>query len=301
MWAPAAGTLSPVSDGADPDAVFFFGPSGSPVGALDRWRTYDPAARPGEPDAISGASPMGATKAAALAVAEAEAKVYKAAADSDAAVDRTKAEYAKEYKEYLDTRPSYRALLFGRMSGTLGVTSALLILIGGLILFVSFRSLVIVVASGFLIAVGLFFALSPDHPHLWTWIAGSSLALALVAVLLSKGQTASKHIVLSTVLTYLALNQLLHWAGVAPVPGGLTATLGGGFLFGAFFMATDPVSAADTKPGQVIYGALIATSTVVIRNFSIFNGGLMFSILIGNMFAPVIDRAVRAWNQQRGT
>ncbi len=97
------------------------------------------------------------------------------------------------------------------------------------------------------------------------------------------------------VIAYAALNQLLYWFGVEPVPGALPAVLGGGFLFGAFFMATDPISAPKTKPAKVIYGILIAVSTTVIRNFSIFNGGLMFSILIGNMFAPILDHAVKAY------
>jgi Na+-transporting NADH:ubiquinone oxidoreductase subunit B len=39
---------------------------------------------------------------------------------------------------------------------------------------------------------------------------------------------------------------------------------------------------------------IIGLCSVVIRNFSIFNGGLMFAILIGNMFAPIIDYGVKA-------
>jgi len=46
---------------------------------------------------------------------------------------------------------------------------------------------------------------------------------------------------------------------------------------------------------------LIAIFTVVIRNFSIFNGGLMFSILLGNMFAPILDYAVKAWKGRKAT
>ena len=79
----------------------------------------------------------------------------------------------------------------------------------------------------------------------------------------------------------------------------MPALLGGGFLFGAFFMATDPISGAKTPQGKIFYGILIAVSTTTIRNYSIFNGGLMFSILLANMFAPIIDYAVVAW-QGRG-
>ncbi|HQQ05199.1 MAG TPA: RnfABCDGE type electron transport complex subunit D, partial [Kiritimatiellia bacterium] len=70
--------------------------------------------------------------------------------------------------------------------------------------------------------------------------------------------------------------------------------LGGGFLFGAFFMVTDPISAPSTQGGRIAYAMLIAVCTLIIRNFSIFNGGLMFSILIGNMFGPILDHAAKA-------
>jgi Na+-transporting NADH:ubiquinone oxidoreductase subunit B len=92
---------------------------------------------------------------------------------------------------------------------------------------------------------------------------------------------------------------VLFWFGVDPVPGAWPAVMGGGFLFGAFFMVTDPVSAPKTEPARLLYGMLIATSTMVIRNFSIFNGGLMFSILIGNMFSPTLDNIVRYFQNKK--
>jgi Na+-transporting NADH:ubiquinone oxidoreductase subunit B len=64
-------------------------------------------------------------------------------------------------------------------------------------------------------------------------------------------------------------------------------------------MATDPVSAPRTDTARIFYGILIGVLTMVIRNFSIFNGGLMFSILIGNMFAPILDYAVRAYRSSK--
>ena len=95
------------------------------------------------------------------------------------------------------------------------------------------------------------------------------------------------------------LNQVFYWLGVKPIPGAGPAILGAGFLFGAFFMATDPVSSPRTEPGRFFYGILIAAATLVIRNFSIFNGGLMFGILLGNMFAPIIDYGVTAFQDRR--
>jgi Na+-transporting NADH:ubiquinone oxidoreductase subunit B len=101
------------------------------------------------------------------------------------------------------------------------------------------------------------------------------------------------------ILPYAIINQLLTWFGVANFNGAFPALLGGGFLFGAFFMATDPVSAAKTKAGRVIYGVIIAVAATIIRNFSIFNGGLMFSILLANMFAPIIDYGVTSYTNKK--
>ncbi|MFA4839634.1 MAG: RnfABCDGE type electron transport complex subunit D, partial [Candidatus Neomarinimicrobiota bacterium] len=65
----------------------------------------------------------------------------------------------------------------------------------------------------------------------------------------------------------------------------------GGFAFGTVFMATDPVSAAVTIPGQWLYGLLIGTIVVLIRVVNpAFPEGMMLAILFGNMFAPLIDR-----------
>jgi len=64
-------------------------------------------------------------------------------------------------------------------------------------------------------------------------------------------------------------------------------------LFGTVFMATDPVSAAKTKKGKWIFGMLIGLITVLIRALSLFNGGMMFAILMGNTFAPIIDHFVK--------
>jgi Na+-transporting NADH:ubiquinone oxidoreductase subunit B len=126
----------------------------------------------------------------------------------------------------------------------------------------------------------------------------SAFLILLGGIYLFVSKTASRTIILSVIITYFVLNQLLHWAGVEPVPEALTAVLGGGFLFGAFFMATDPISSPKTKPARIIYGIIISTCTVIIRNFSIFNGGLMFSILIGNMFAPILDYTVKSYKSR---
>ena len=79
----------------------------------------------------------------------------------------------------------------------------------------------------------------------------------------------------------------------------------GGFMFGAVFMATDPVTAAQTNTGKWIYGLLIGAFAVLLRVVNpAYPEGMMLSILLMNCFAPLIDHCVIARNikmrQKRG-
>jgi len=206
------------------------------LGALNKWTTASTT------DAITGATPMAFLKAG---------KIILKNKDGNSVASEIPIDVAEGQIEYLKASTLYRALLLGRISGTMGVTSVLLILVGGIYLFYT--------------------------------------------------KTASRTIILSLVTTYAVLNQVLYWFGIEPLLGAVPAVLGGGFLFGAFFMATDPISAPKTEPARIIYGIIIGVFTTIIRNFSIFNGGLMFSILIGNMFAPILDYAVRSYKRKSGS
>jgi Na+-transporting NADH:ubiquinone oxidoreductase subunit B len=64
----------------------------------------------------------------------------------------------------------------------------------------------------------------------------------------------------------------------------------GGFLFGAVFMATDPVTASQTENGKWIYGLLTGMLAVLIRVVNpAYPEGMMLAILLMNVFAPLID------------
>jgi Na+-transporting NADH:ubiquinone oxidoreductase subunit B len=74
----------------------------------------------------------------------------------------------------------------------------------------------------------------------------------------------------------------------------------GGFAFGAIFMATDPVSAAQTNSGKYIYGFLIGLFAILFRVFNpAYPEGMMLSILFMNVMAPLIDHYVVAANINR--
>ena len=74
----------------------------------------------------------------------------------------------------------------------------------------------------------------------------------------------------------------------------------GGLAFGAVFMATDPVSAAQTETGKWIYGFMIGLLTVLIRIFNpAYPEGIMLAVLFMNVFAPLIDFYIVEANKKR--
>lgn len=74
----------------------------------------------------------------------------------------------------------------------------------------------------------------------------------------------------------------------------------GGLMFGAVFMATDPVTAAQTEVGKWWYGLLIGMMAVMIRVFNpAYPEGIMLAILFGNVMAPLIDYFVVQSNIKR--
>ncbi|MCL4110995.1 UNVERIFIED_CONTAM: hypothetical protein GTU68_053192 [Idotea baltica] len=74
----------------------------------------------------------------------------------------------------------------------------------------------------------------------------------------------------------------------------------GGLAFGLVFMATDPVSSAMTNTGRWIYGISIGVMTLIVRVLNpAFAEGIMLAILMGNVFAPVIDYVVVRSNIKR--
>jgi Na+-transporting NADH:ubiquinone oxidoreductase subunit B/electron transport complex protein RnfD len=97
-------------------------------------------------------------------------------------------------------------------------------------------------------------------------------------------------------VSYLVSVAIFSWIGHGMSPDKvyppLFQLLSGGLLFGAMFMATDPVTSPFTKIGKWIFGILCGLLTVLIRSFSGYVEGVMFSIVIVNAFVPLIDHIV---------
>ena len=77
--------------------------------------------------------------------------------------------------------------------------------------------------------------------------------------------------------------------------------LAGGTMLGAFFIATDPVSAATTPMGRLYYGLAIGALTVIIRTWGNYPDAIAFSVLLLNLCVPLIDQYTqpRVYGQQR--
>ena len=67
--------------------------------------------------------------------------------------------------------------------------------------------------------------------------------------------------------------------------------LSGGLIFGAFFMATDYVSSPVTKMGQVYFAIFIGILTGLFRLFGGNAEGVSYAIIIGNVVAPLLEKA----------
>ena len=156
----------------------------------------------------------------------------------------------------LDKLPAARDLFMGFIPGSVGETSTLCILVGGLILLLT--------------------GVASWRVMLSVFVGGYLMGLIFNAV----GANA-----------YMTLPAHYH-------------LLMGGFAFGAVFMATDPVTSAQTQTGKVIYGLLIGVMIVVVRVLNpAYPEGTMLVILLLNAFAPLIDHIVVqrnvAWRRAR--
>jgi len=130
----------------------------------------------------------------------------------------------------------------------------------------------------------------------------SVIAIALGAILLLVTGIASWRIMLSVVIGGGAMGLAFNLIGAndyMQLPF-YYHYLMGGFLFGTVFMATDPVTAAQTNAGKWIYGFLIGAFAVMLRVLNpAYPEGMMLSILLMNCFAPLIDHCVVARNIKR--
>lgn len=122
----------------------------------------------------------------------------------------------------------------------------------------------------------------------------SAIAIILGGVFLLLTRVANWRTVVSILGSFALLGGILHYANPQAVGPVLWHLCAGGLLFGAFFMATDPVTSPTSNAGKWIYGIVIGAVTVLIRNFTGYVEGVTFAILLGNIVAPILDEIIVA-------
>ena len=153
-------------------------------------------------------------------------------------------------------------MFFGFIPGSVGETSTLLIILGGLFLIFT---------------------------KIGSWRIMLSSVLGAIVMGLIFNQVVSSGVITETSKFY-GLMSTPFWHHL----------LLGGFAFGTVFMATDPVTASQTNKGKWIYGFLIGFISILIRVFNpAYPEGVMLAILLMNVFAPTIDHYVVQGNVKK--
>ena len=159
------------------------------------------------------------------------------------------------YAQNQDIIYSLSEMFYGFIPGSVGETSKLLIIIGALIL-------------------------------IFTKIGSWRIILSTILGALLMG------VIFNLVIDTGVIGESSKFYGLMSVPYWQHLLIGS-ILFGAVFMATDPVSASQTNKGKWIYGFLIGFISIMIRVFNpAYPEGVFLSILLMNVFAPTIDHYV---------
>jgi len=118
----------------------------------------------------------------------------------------------------------------------------------------------------------------------------SALAILIGGIFLLVFGIANWRIPLSMIIGILVFGALIWLINPAKYPDPIYHLFSGGFLFGAFFMATDWVTSPLTGKGMWIFGFGISLIVVVIRVFGGLPEGVMYAILLMNAVVPIINR-----------
>ncbi|MCP4403508.1 MAG: RnfABCDGE type electron transport complex subunit D [bacterium] len=105
-------------------------------------------------------------------------------------------------------------------------------------------------------------------------------------------------------VTFIGTVLILSVPGSVFLPYNIAAPLpqlfSGGLLFGAMFMVTDPVTSPYTRAGKYVFGISCGVLTVIIRGFSGYTEGVMFSIIFMNALTPLLDHIVIGLKYREG-
>ncbi len=124
----------------------------------------------------------------------------------------------------------------------------------------------------------------------WEWINGLFLLGGLWMIY---KKLITWHIPLALLGSLFTLALIFHLFDSAAYVSPLFHLFSGAAMLGAFFVATDPVTACTTPRGKLCYGAGVGVLTYVIRTWGGYPDGIAFAVLLMNMAAPLIDHYTR--------
>jgi electron transport complex protein RnfD len=124
----------------------------------------------------------------------------------------------------------------------------------------------------------------------WEWIGGGFL---LGGIWLIYKKVITWHIPVAMLGALFAIALVFYLIDADTYASPWFHLVSGASLLGAFFIATDPVSAATTNPGRLVYAAGIGILTYIIRTWGGYPDGVAFAVLLMNMTAPTIDYYIR--------
>jgi electron transport complex protein RnfD len=121
----------------------------------------------------------------------------------------------------------------------------------------------------------------------WEW---ANLGFLVGGLFLLQRKIFTWHTPVSMLLAIAIMSALFYDGGSSNSAGSpLFHLLGGATMFGAWFIATDPVSSAVSNKGRIIYGAGIGVLTFIIRKWGNYPDAVAFAVLLMNFSAPLID------------
>ncbi len=120
----------------------------------------------------------------------------------------------------------------------------------------------------------------------WQWV---NLAYLVGGIALLKLRVISWHIPVSFLVSLFVFSGLFMLITPDQTASPIIHLFSGATMLGAFFIATDPVSASTTVKGRLIFGAFIGMMVFIIRSWGGFPDGVAFAVLLANMCVPLID------------
>jgi electron transport complex protein RnfD len=123
-----------------------------------------------------------------------------------------------------------------------------------------------------------------------SWI---SLSYLLGGLYLLKQKVINWHIPVSMMTGLFVCALIMSLVDSDLYPSSLFHLFNGSIIIGAFFIATDPVSASTTNKGRIIFGAAIGVWVYLIREWGGYPDAVAFAVLIMNMAVPLIDYYTR--------